>query len=83
MRSERTTVPVTKRPPGRPRTKPIPPEGPSAYEQRVASDLAMQGSILLLELNAYLASPEPVSRRRPVLLPAKDRPKRRLRIPGT
>ena len=70
MRRKATSIPVTapRRPTGRPRRKPIPPEGLSAYEQRVAADLAIKGAILLMELDQYLASPECAVHRGPVLI---------------
>ena len=71
MRSERETIPVTtpRRRPGRPRTKP---EGPSKAQRNLMTTLAFELPLLLMELDAYLQSPRPASRRRPILLPAKD-----------
>ena len=82
MRSERETIPVTtpRRRPGRPRTKP---EGPSKAQRNLMTTLAFELPLLLMELDAYLQSPRPASRRRPILLPAKDRKKRKLRLPGS
>ena len=74
-----------RRPPGRPRVKPLPPDGPSKHQRRQQHFLDYLIPLTLFEVNAYLASPEcPKHRRRPELKStSRAKTKRKLRLPGS